>query len=696
MVIDRPLRSRYPRTVASVNRYGGGPARRLENLGIFARFTRMSVVQIGWALHRYRRETLRLIAEIGMGTGAMAIIGGTVAIIGFVTLSGSSLIAIQGFASLGNIGVEAFTGFFAALANTRIAAPIVSGVALAATVGAGATAQLGAMRISEEIDALEVMGIKSISFLVSTRIVGGLVVIGPLYALALDMAFTSGQLVTTVLYGQSNGTYEHYFRTFLRAEDVAVVGRGGRDHRGGGDDQSLLLRVHRQRRPGRRRPRRRSIDAPIPGLGRGCRPAGRVGALRRRPELQSHGVTAMTTVLTLKGRRLWLYLEGVVLLAVGALVLVLVYGQFRGNFTPKTELTLVAPRAGLVMEPGAKVTYNGVAIGRVASISETSRDGKPAAKLMLEVDPKYVKHIPANVLANVEAATLFGNKYVSLISPKNPQPRPISSDDVIDVDSVTTEFNTLFETITSLAEKVDPIELNATLSALAQSLDGLGGKFGAAIVDGNQILAQLNPRIPQLGYDVRRLADLGDIYNRASPDLWAALQNAVITARSLTKQQSDLDAALLAAVGAGRTGEDIFTRAGPFLVRGATDLVPTAELLDTYSPELFCMIRNFHDAAPKVANALGGNGYSLSAAGTILGAPNPYVYPDNLPRINAHGGPGGRPGCWQTITRDLWPAPYLVMDTGASLAPYNHLELGQPMFTEYVWGRQYGENTINP
>lgn len=162
------LRARYPRTAASLDRYGGGTARRLERTGTFARFTRVSVVQIGWALRRYRRETLRLVAEIGMGTGAMAVVGGTVAIIGFVTLSGGSLIAIQGFASLGNIGVEAFTGFFAALANTRVAAPIVSGVALAATVGAGATAQLGAMRISEEIDALEVMGIKSISFLVSS------------------------------------------------------------------------------------------------------------------------------------------------------------------------------------------------------------------------------------------------------------------------------------------------------------------------------------------------------------------------------------------------------------------------------------------------------------------------------------------------------------------------------------------------
>ena len=404
----------------------------------------------------------------------------------------------------------------------------------------------------------------------------------------------------------------------------------------------------------------------------------------------------MTIPAARKNRRAWVYVEGVVLLLVCGLVLVLVYLQFRGDFTPKTELTMVASRAGLVMEPGSKVTYNGVEIGRVADISEVERDGKPAAKLVLNVNPQYITLIPANVVANIEAATLFGNKYVSLTSPENPAQQRISPHDVIDVRSVTTEFNTLFETITSITEKVDPIELNATLSALAQALNGLGGKFGQSIVNGNEILAQLNPRMPQIRYDVRRLADLADVYTKASPDLWNFLQNAVTTARTLTRQQHDLDAALLAAVGAGNTGEDIFARGGPYLVRGAADLVPTAALLDTYSPEVFCMVRNFHDAAPKVANAIGGNGYSLAGAGTIAGAPNPYVYPDNLPRVDAHGGPGGRPGCWQPITRELWPAPYLVMDTGASLAPYNHFGLGQPMFTEYVWGRQYGENTINP
>ncbi|GFG62822.1 membrane protein [Mycobacterium kubicae] len=214
------LRSRFPRATANISRYAGAVTRGVDEAGHLAWFTVTSLGQIPHAITNYRKETLRLIAQIGMGTGAMAVVGGTAAIVGFVTLSGSSLVAIQGFASLGNIGVEAFTGFFSALINVRIAGPVVTGIALAATVGAGATAELGSMRIAEEIDALEVMGIKSVSYLASTRIIAGLVVIIPLYALAMIMSFLSPQIVTTALYGQSHGTYEHYFRTFLRPDDV--------------------------------------------------------------------------------------------------------------------------------------------------------------------------------------------------------------------------------------------------------------------------------------------------------------------------------------------------------------------------------------------------------------------------------------------------------------------------------------------
>ena len=214
------VRTRFPRAARDAGKWAGLPGRFLDSCGRIAWFAIQAIGQIGHALRYYRKEVVRLIAEIGMGAGAMAVVGGTVAIVGFVTLSAGSLIAIQGFASLGNIGVEAFTGFLAAMVNVRLTAPVVTGEALAATVGAGATAEIGAMRISEEIDALEVMGIKSISYLVSTRILAGAVVIIPLYAMALIMAFLAAQLTTTVLYGQSGGTYSHYFHTFLRPDDV--------------------------------------------------------------------------------------------------------------------------------------------------------------------------------------------------------------------------------------------------------------------------------------------------------------------------------------------------------------------------------------------------------------------------------------------------------------------------------------------
>jgi phospholipid/cholesterol/gamma-HCH transport system permease protein len=214
------FRARYPRAYARTTRVVGAPPRFVRRVGEVNWFALTAVGQIAHALRNYRREALRLVAEIGMGTGAMAVVGGSTTIVGFVTLSGGSLIAVQGFSSLGNLGVEAFTGFFAALANVRVVAPLVAGVALAATVGAGATAELGAMRISDEIDALEVMGIKSISYLVSTRVLAGLMVIVPLYALAIVMSFLAGQVVTTLFYGQSIGTYDHYFRTFLRPSDV--------------------------------------------------------------------------------------------------------------------------------------------------------------------------------------------------------------------------------------------------------------------------------------------------------------------------------------------------------------------------------------------------------------------------------------------------------------------------------------------
>ena len=388
---------------------------------------------------------------------------------------------------------------------------------------------------------------------------------------------------------------------------------------------------------------------------------------------------------------------GAVLLVIAAAVGVFIFGQFRGDFADTTDLTLLSPRSGLVVEPGAKVTYNGVEIGRVGRIDMDNVHGTDQARLSLKVDPNYLKYIPANVDVQIQATTVFGNKYISFSSPENPSPERLSRHAVIDASAVTTEFNTLFETVTALAEQVDPIKLNQTLTATADALTGLGDRFGESLMNGNTILEDFNARMPQFRDDTRLVADLADVYADASPDLFDGLQNAVTTARTFNDHRGDIDEALMGALGFAGTAADVLERGTPYLVRGAEDLVPTSKLLDEYSPEIYCTFRKFSQVQERVARTLGGNGYSLAtSSGTFAGAGNPYIYPDNLPRVNARGGPEGRPGCWQDITRDLFPAPFLVMDTGVSIAPYNHIELGQPMFIEYVWGRQIGENTINP
>jgi phospholipid/cholesterol/gamma-HCH transport system substrate-binding protein len=388
---------------------------------------------------------------------------------------------------------------------------------------------------------------------------------------------------------------------------------------------------------------------------------------------------------------------GAVLLVLLAIVGALFSLQFRGAFTPKAELTVVSSRAGLVVDPGSKVTFNGVEIGRVTGVGTVATDDSQQARLSLDVDPRYLGLIPANVVTDINASTVFGNKYIAFSSPADPASQRLSDGDEVVASSVTTEFNTVFETVTAIAEQVDPIKLNQTLSAAAQALTGLGSRFGGSLTDGNAILDDLNPRMPQVREDVTHLADLADLYADASPDLWEGLDDAVVTARALNDRRADVDAALLASIGFANTGGDTFERAGPYFVRVAEDLGPTAKLLDDYRGMIFCTIRNYHDVAPEIQRTLGGdNGFSLRSAGAPTGAGNPYIYPDNLPRVNARGGPGGRPGCWQKVTRELWPMPYLVMDTGYSIAPYNHLEIGRPFAIDYVWGRQFGELTINP
>jgi phospholipid/cholesterol/gamma-HCH transport system permease protein len=191
-----------------------------NRIGGQARFYTQTLAAVPDAVMHYRTELLRLIAQMGLGSGALAIVGGTVAIVGFLTMTTGALVAVQGYNQLASVGFEALTGFASAFFNVRLIVPGTTSVALSATIGAAATAQLGAMRINEEIDALEVIGIRSVTYLAATRVLAGVVVVIPLYCIAVMMAFLAARFGTTVIYGQGSGVYDHYFDTFLSPTDL--------------------------------------------------------------------------------------------------------------------------------------------------------------------------------------------------------------------------------------------------------------------------------------------------------------------------------------------------------------------------------------------------------------------------------------------------------------------------------------------
>ncbi|MFC5289405.1 MlaE family ABC transporter permease [Actinokineospora guangxiensis] len=196
------------------------PGNALERLGDQLGFYLRALAWVPFTITRYFREVIRLLAEVSFGSGALAVIGGTIGVMLGISVFTGTVVGLQGFAALDQIGTSALAGFLSAYFNTREISPLVAGLALSSTVGCGFTAQLGAMRISEEIDALEVMAVRSMPYLVTTRIIAGFVAIIPLYIIGLLTSYLAARMTTVWVYGQSAGTYDHYFSLFLPPEDV--------------------------------------------------------------------------------------------------------------------------------------------------------------------------------------------------------------------------------------------------------------------------------------------------------------------------------------------------------------------------------------------------------------------------------------------------------------------------------------------
>jgi phospholipid/cholesterol/gamma-HCH transport system permease protein len=208
------------RTLRSAQGLAQKPLDALDDLGGQLAFYGSALRWTPKTLRRYKKEVIRLLADVTMGSGGLALIGGTVGVIAFLCFFTGTEVGLQGYLALDQLGTSAFTGFISAYFNTREIAPLVAGLALAATVGCGFTAQLGAMRVSEEIDALEVMGVPSVPYLVTTRIIAALVAVIPLYFFGLLMSYLATRTIVTWQFKQSTGTYDYYFHIFLPPGDI--------------------------------------------------------------------------------------------------------------------------------------------------------------------------------------------------------------------------------------------------------------------------------------------------------------------------------------------------------------------------------------------------------------------------------------------------------------------------------------------
>ncbi|GGL13136.1 MCE family protein [Nocardia jinanensis] len=371
---------------------------------------------------------------------------------------------------------------------------------------------------------------------------------------------------------------------------------------------------------------------------------------------------------------------------VGALAGLVVFcaASFRGTFTETAPVTVVSPRSGLIMEVGSKVKLHGVEIGHVDGIATTGQE----ATISLALDPSRLPQIPSNALAEIKPTTIFGAKYIELVTPDGPAGTSLTAGARIRTLGVTAEINTVFQDIVAVMNKIQPEKLDATLTAIAEGLQGRGDDLGQTIVRLDDTLVQLNPQLPRLQSDLRSTAAAAQTLGDAGTDLMSILRNATVTSDSIVEKKDDLAALLVSAIGLGSTGNTFLGENRNGIVDSMRLLTPTTALLAKYSPGFPCM---FHLGALNAANeppVIDETGYSASMDVGLLGGDDPYVYPENLPIVGAKGGPHTEPGCYAPTTWENYPAPYLRMNTGAPLngPGSDHPKFGNPSIIEYLLG----------
>ena len=549
----------------------------------------------------------------------------------------------------------------AAFINVRIVAPVIAGIGLAATFGAGVTAQLGSMRIAEEIDALESMAIRPVSYLVSTRIVAGMIAVTPLYSIAVILSFFASRFVTVVLLGQSGGLYDHYFTTFLNPIDLlwsflqaismalaillmhtyfgyfatggpagvgVAVGNAVRDlagRRGIGDVACFTgrLRLQRQLQPvglGRRADET-GYGAPAGGSGDDYCDSGNSRPCRGFVPRQFHPDRAGYRVIA-------------------------------------------ARRPG---DESGRQGEDARCTGRAGSPpSRRCRTGKPPSTWRWI--PSQLHLIPANVLVDIASTTVFGAKYVQLMPPADPSPQPMHAGQVLDAQTRHGRNQHGLR-----ATHVGAVEDRAREAQRDTRCDRQGAErprptsSARRSVDLRRVSRHGGTEsVRRCDHDLAVAPDVFNAYADAAPDLVRTVDNATRISQTIVDEQQNLDALLVSAIGLADIGNDVVANQQAAADRCPALLVPTTDLTNQYNPALTCGLARHCAAAggPPVAGAGAAQLRSRSCW-----ASNGTGTRADLPKVAATGGPqctdlpnvpfGKRP-------------PFVVTDIGANPWQYGN------------------------
>ncbi|HEV7579734.1 MAG TPA: MCE family protein [Mycobacterium sp.] len=370
---------------------------------------------------------------------------------------------------------------------------------------------------------------------------------------------------------------------------------------------------------------------------------------------------------------------------------VLTYLSYTAAFTSTDTVTVAAPRAGLVMDLGAKVKYRGIQIGKVTDISYSHDQ----ARLTLAINSDAMNYIPSNAAVHIAGNTIFGAKSVEFLPPQTPSPTSLRPDAHVEASAVQLEVNTLFQSLMDLLHKVDPVELNGTLSALSEGLRGHGDDLGALFSGLNTLTRQANPKLPALQEDFRKTAVVTNVYADAAPDLNTIFDNLPTISKTVVDEQKNLNDTLLATIGLSNNAYETLAPAEQDLIDAINRLRAPVKVAADYSPEFGCLFAGIERGIKEFAPLLGVRKAGLfTSSSFVLGSPA-YTYPESLPQVNASGGPNCR-GLPDIPTKQtggsFFRSPFLVTDNAnIPYEPFTELQFDAPSTLQFLFHGSFAE-----